>query len=96
MDAEALAIKYVLCGKMLLNRGLTEEAVDVLKKAFKLAGEHEAFEVQALAHSVFKTYSINQFSDELAEAILEENVTEELIHDAVRKGTISREMTAVS
>ena len=68
VDAEALALKYVLYGKMLLNRGLTEEAVDVLKKAFKLARDHEAFEVQALAHSVFKTYSLNHLSSELADA----------------------------
>ena len=35
------------------------------------------------------------FSDELIEAILEEKVTEELIHDAVRKGTLSLELTPV-
>lgn len=68
VDAEALALKYVLYGKMLLNRGLTEEAIDVLKKAFKLARDHEAFEVEALAHSVFKTYAISQYSEELADA----------------------------
>lgn len=68
VDAEALALKYILYGKMLLNRGLTEEAIDVLKKAFKLAREHEAFEVQALVHSVFKTYSINHHSRELKDA----------------------------
>lgn len=68
VEAEAMALKYVLYGKMLLNRGLTEEAVDVLKKAFRLARDHEAFEVEALAHSVFKTYAISQYSDELADA----------------------------
>jgi elongation factor G len=35
------------------------------------------------------------FSDELAEAVVEENVTEELILDAVRRATISRELTPV-
>ncbi|MDW3191839.1 MAG: hypothetical protein R8G66_05730 [Cytophagales bacterium] len=74
VDAEAQALKYVLYGKMLLNRGLTDEAVDVLKKAFKLARDHEAFEVEALAHSVFKTYSISQYSEELADA--EQNFAE--------------------
>ncbi len=67
VDAEGLALKYVLYGKMLLNRGLTEEAIDVLKKAFKLARDHEAFEVEALTHSVFKTYAISQYSKELAD-----------------------------
>jgi elongation factor G len=35
------------------------------------------------------------FSDELMEAILEENVTEEMVHNAVRTGTLSRELTPV-
>jgi len=37
----------------------------------------------------------SMFSDELMEAALEDNVTEELIVSAVRKATISREMTPV-
>jgi len=39
--------------------------------------------------------TVSMFSDELTEAILEENVTEELIHDAVRKGTLSLSLTPV-
>ena len=39
--------------------------------------------------------AVSLFSDELTEAILEESVTEELIHDAVRKGTLSQELTPV-
>jgi len=35
------------------------------------------------------------FSDELTEAILEDSVTEDLIHEAIRKGTIARELTPV-
>ena len=35
------------------------------------------------------------FSDELTEAALEEKVTAELLIEAVRKGTITREMTPV-
>jgi len=38
---------------------------------------------------------VSMFSDELMEAILEENVTEDLIHAAVRKGTLSMELTPV-
>src|SRR6185295_18437141 len=39
--------------------------------------------------------AISLFSDELTEAILEGKVTEELIHAAVRKGTLSMELTPV-
>ncbi|HEY8494762.1 MAG TPA: elongation factor G [Myxococcota bacterium] len=39
--------------------------------------------------------AVSMFSDELTEAILEGNPTEQLIHDAVRKGTLSRELTPV-
>jgi len=39
--------------------------------------------------------AVSMYSDELTEAILEETVTEELIHDAVRRGTLSMELTPV-
>ncbi len=39
--------------------------------------------------------AVSFFSDDLAEACLEENETEEQIFDAVRKGTLSRELTPV-
>jgi len=39
--------------------------------------------------------AVSMYSDELMEAILEDAVTEELIMDAVRKGTLSRELTPV-
>ncbi|MEM7409054.1 MAG: elongation factor G [Myxococcota bacterium] len=39
--------------------------------------------------------AVSMFSDELMEAILEENVTEELIHEAVRNGTLSQDLTPV-
>ena len=39
--------------------------------------------------------AVSMFSDALTEAILEEKVTEELIHDAVRKGTLSMGLTPV-
>ena len=35
------------------------------------------------------------YSDELMEAILDDKVTESMIHEAIRKGTISRELTPV-
>ena len=39
--------------------------------------------------------AVSMFSDELTEAILEDNVTEDLIHAAVRTGTIARKLTPV-
>jgi elongation factor G len=39
--------------------------------------------------------SVSMFSDELTEAILEERVTEELIHQAVRRGTLALGLTPV-
>lgn len=39
--------------------------------------------------------ALSMFSDELMEAVLEENVTEELIDDAVRRGTLSLKLTPV-
>ncbi len=38
---------------------------------------------------------VSMYSDDLMEAILEDKVTDELIHDAVRAGTLSRELTPV-
>jgi elongation factor G len=38
---------------------------------------------------------VSMFSDELMEAILEEQVTQELIHDAVRRGVIAMDVTPV-
>ena len=39
--------------------------------------------------------AVSMFSEELMEAILEENVTPELVHTAVRTGTLTRELTPV-
>jgi elongation factor G len=39
--------------------------------------------------------AVSMFSEELMEAMLEEKVTEDLIHDAIRKGTLSLELTPV-
>ena len=38
---------------------------------------------------------VSMFSDELMEAMMEESVTEDMIHDAIRKGTLSQELTPV-
>jgi elongation factor G len=39
--------------------------------------------------------AVSMYSDELMEAVLEDKVTPQLIHDAIRKGTISLELTPV-
>ena len=39
--------------------------------------------------------AVSMFSDELMEAVLEDKVTEGLIYDAVRQGTLARKMTPV-
>ncbi len=39
--------------------------------------------------------AVSLFSDELTEAILEERVTEDLMHDAIRRGTLSLRLTPV-
>ncbi len=39
--------------------------------------------------------SVSMFSDELMEAILEENVSEEMVHEAVRNGVLSLDLTPV-
>ncbi len=39
--------------------------------------------------------AVSMYSDELMEAMLEDNVTEDLIHDAVRKATVARDITPV-
>src|SRR5262252_9526961 len=39
--------------------------------------------------------AVSMYSDALMEAVLEDRVTPELIHEAVRKGTLSLELTPV-
>lgn len=39
--------------------------------------------------------AVSLYSDELTEAILEEQVTEELVHEAIRRGTLSLRLTPV-
>ncbi|MCZ6464208.1 MAG: elongation factor G, partial [Proteobacteria bacterium] len=55
----------------------------------------EAMADEALAARETMLDAVSLFSDDLTEAILEEKVTEALIHDAVRIGTISQDLTPV-
>jgi len=77
----------------------------VSMKALRFEGEHGehvveeeipaalADEARAARENMLDAVSL--YSDELTEAILEERVSEALIHDAVRRGTLSRELCPV-
>jgi len=67
-----------------------ENGEHVVRKAIPEALHHES---EAAREAMLD--AVSMFSDELTEAILEEQVTEALIHDAVRRGTLSRELTPV-
>lgn len=62
-EAEMQASKQIMQAKLLIKRGLKSSGMVLLKKAFKLAGEYEAFEVQTLAYEAIRSHS-----DGLAEA----------------------------
>ncbi len=51
--------------------------------------------IEAEARREVMLDAVSLFSDDLMEAILEESVTEELVHDAVRNGVLSNELTPV-
>ena len=55
----------------------------------------ENLRVEAEARRELMLDAVSMFSDELTEAILEDAVTEDLIHEAVRRGVISNELTPV-
>jgi elongation factor G len=55
----------------------------------------EAMQAEAEAAREEMLDAVSMFSDELMEGILEENVTEEMIHTAVRAGVLSLELTPV-
>jgi elongation factor G len=66
------------------------------------SGEHlvlkeipEAMQAEAEIARETMLDAVSMFSDELMEAILDDQITEDLIHDAVRRGTISMDLTPV-
>lgn len=94
---------------MQLPIGLEEKhigIIDLIKmKAYVFEGEHgeeivesdipeDRADEAAMAHEELLD-AASMFSDELMEAMLEEKVTQELIYEAVRLGTIKRELTPV-
>ena len=54
-----------------------------------------SLQVEADARREAMLDAVSMFSDELMEAILEDAVTEEMIHDAIRKGVLANELTPV-
>lgn len=83
-----------------------EGVVDLVKmKAYRFEGENGEnivegeipanLEFEAEARREVMLDVVSMFSDDLMEAMLEEEVTEELIHAAVRKGVLSNELTPV-
>ncbi len=54
-----------------------------------------ALQVEAEARREVMLDAVSMFSDDLMEAILEEAVTEEMIHEAVRRGVLANELTPV-
>lgn len=58
-EAELQASKQIMQGKLLIKRGLKNAGMSLLKKAFNLAGEYEAFEVQTLAYEALKNNADN-------------------------------------
>ena len=63
----------------------------------KVRREEIPADLRAEAESARETMldAVSLYSDELTEAILEERVSEELIHEAVRRGTLSQRLTPV-
>jgi len=86
--------------------GAHEGVIDLIRmKALTFQGAHgeqvaegeipEAFRRLAEEKREEMLDAVSLFSDDLTEAILEERVTEELVYEAVRRGTLSLRMTPV-
>ncbi len=88
LEGDLLGIVDLISMKAVYFGGAYGEAVTVSDIPGHLLDEALARREELLDAASF-------FSDELMEAILEETVTEEMIHTAIRKGTISRELIPV-
>ena len=55
----------------------------------------ENLQAQAEEYREIMLDAVSMFSDELMEAMLEENVNEEMVRDAIRSGTLSMDLTPV-
>jgi elongation factor G len=83
-----------------------EGVVDLVKmRAFTFEGDNgeniiegdipAALQVEAEARREVMLDAVSMFSDDLMEAILDEAVTEDMVHDAVRRGVLANELTPV-
>ncbi|MBP8644942.1 MAG: elongation factor G [Syntrophobacteraceae bacterium] len=83
-----------------------EGVIDLIAmEALRFEGDHGSRVIRTEIPSEFMDLAMEKreemldalslYSDELTEAILEERVTEELVHQAVRRGTLSLQMTPV-
>lgn len=86
--------------------GAHEGVIDLIRmKALTFQGAHGEQVVEGEIPEAFRRLAeekreemldaVSLFSDDLTEAILEERVTEELVYEAVRRGTLSLRMTPV-
>ncbi len=86
--------------------GAHDGVIDLIRmKALTFQGAHGEQVVEGEIPEAFRSLAeekreemldaVSLFSDDLTEAILEERVTEELVHEAVRRGTLSLRMTPV-
>jgi len=55
----------------------------------------ENLQIEAETRREMMLDAVSMFSDDLMEAILEDSVTEEMIHEAVRRGVLANELTPV-
>ncbi|MCP4293529.1 MAG: elongation factor G [bacterium] len=83
-----------------------EGVVDLVKmRAFRFEGDNgeniiegdipENLLIEAESRRELMLDAVSMFSDDLMEAILEENVTEELINEGIRAGVLSNDLTPV-
>jgi elongation factor G len=74
--------------KAVYFRGLDGEDIEIVKIPDNLLADAEGKREEMLD-------AVSMFSDKLMEAMMEGNVSEDLIHDAIRTGTLSQELTPV-
>ena len=88
LEAEFAGVVDLVTMKALLFEG--ENGENIVEKDIP-----EAMQDAADAARETMLDAVSMFSDDLTEAILDEKVTEELIHEATRIGTLSMDLTAV-
>jgi elongation factor G len=88
LEADFEGVIDLITMKAFVFEGDNGEHVVARKIPAELLGDAETAREEMLD-------AVSMFSDELTEAILEEQVTEELVHEAVRAGVLQMELTPV-